>query len=138
MGYTKKKNYSIILKYSIGASGNAPNMYVPWRGKTWVSHMLLGFLRTLSYFVSPFKIIAMWSGFRSKSVMFKIFANCYRQSKLYYVMALVILKIIMFIFCSSGIKWWTVIFTVCLRLKNYSLVIPLQSFVPKASRGSTN
>lgn len=39
-------------------------------------------------------------------------------------------KVIMLVFCSAGIKGWTVIFIVCLGLKNYPLVIPLERFVP--------
>lgn len=79
--------------------------------------MLGGFVRALSYLVSLFKILAIWSVFRWKSIMFKITADQYSQSKHYYVMTLMILKPVMIVFCSLGIKWWTVTFSVCLRLK---------------------
>lgn len=47
----------------------------------------------------------------------KITADHFSQSEHYYVMTLMILKPVLVVFCSLGIKRWTVIFTVYLQLK---------------------
>lgn len=49
--------------------------------------------------------------------MFKITADNFSQSKHYYVMTLMVFKPVLMVFCFLGVKWWTVIFTVCLQLK---------------------